>query len=505
MAARAVWRPRWYAWALLGLTALAGIHYEALHLLSGHGMFVTPCLLVVGLVLLRRAWELPPAIIACAAIGLTIFSGGWSYIGLGGLPLDRLLIALVLLAVLLRAPGVMHAPRLQLRNVHLLLCVTILYAIGSAAASGTLANEASILTLTDQFGIVPYLMFLVAPAIFAGKRERDWLLATLLVLGAYLGFTAIFESLGPHALVFPSYIAHVDEVLPEARAGGPFQSSVAEGFATFACAVAAAIAFVQWRGRRRRIFAAVVGTVCILGCFLTLERGVWIAAIAAVLITSLTSRAGRRVLVPGALACTLLIGGALALSPALAGKVSTRVNNKPSIWARQDQTAAGLRMLEARPLFGFGWNRFTSEDLAYFRQADTHPMTGYSQGGFETTERLVPLHNTYLGYAVELGLVGALLWLASLLWGVGGAIVGPGPAELRPWKAGLLAIAVFFLVVAFFNPYQLAFPVLVLWTWAGVALGRGPSVAPVTPATSRVASMNVSASISAVPGALSAS
>jgi putative inorganic carbon (hco3(-)) transporter len=474
MARRAVWRPPWYAWALLALASLAAIDEATPRLLRGHWLILTPCLLLLAVLAIRRMWELPPAVTMCAAIALTIFAGGWSQMGLGGLPLDRLLIALVLLAVFLRAPGIAHTPRLQLRNVHLLMCLALVYVLASAAASGTLTTETGFLSLLDQFGGVPYLMFLLAPAIFAGRRERSLLLGTLVGLGAYLGVTAICESLGPHSLVFPSYIVRVDELLPEGRAGGPFQSSVAEGFATFACAVAAAIAVTQWRERRSRYFAAIVAAACMLGCFLTLERGVWVAAIAGITATALMTQTGRRLLLPGALACTLVIGAALLLSPALASRTSTRVGDQASVWARQDQTAAGLRMVAAKPLFGFGWGGFTSHSLEYFRQASDHPMTGYSQGGIETAERRVPLHDTYLSYAVELGLVGALLWLASLFWGVGGAIFSAGAPELRPWKLGLIAIAVFFLVVSVVNPYQGPFPVLLLWTWAGVALGSMP-------------------------------
>jgi O-antigen ligase len=346
------------------------------------------------------------------------------------------------------------------------MCVTILYVVASAVAAGTLTGEVGGLALLDEVGVVPYLMFLLAPAVFAGARERNLLLVTLVGLGAYLGLTAIFESMGPHSLVFPSYIVHVDAVLPEARAGGPFQSSVAEGFATFACAVAAVVAFTQWRGQRRRYIAAAVVGVCVFGCFLTLERGVWIAAVVATVVTALVTRAGRRWVIPGVSVCALLIGGALMLSPSLASKVTSRINDKPSVWARQNQTSAALRMIETKPLFGFGWDRFTSDGLEYFRQSEEYPLVGYS-----TPETPEPLHDSYLFYAVELGLVGAFLWFASLAWGVGGAIFTRGSAELRPWKLGLIAITVFFLVVSLFNPYMQAFPVLLLWVWAGVALG----------------------------------
>jgi putative inorganic carbon (HCO3(-)) transporter len=464
---RATWRPPWYAWALLGAAALVLTPKVAPErLLHGYWLILTPCLVVACVLAVRRLWELPPVTTMCAAIVLTTFSGAWRQMGLGGLPFDRLLVVIVLLAVFLRAPGVAHTPRLRLRSIHLLMCLTIAYVLASALAAGTLTGELSILSLIDQVGIVPYLMFLVAPAIFSGQRERNLLLMTLVGLGLYLGFTAIFESFGPHSLVFPSYIARFDARTAGGRVYGPFQGSVAEGFSTFACAVAAVIAFTQWRGQRRRYAAAVAATVCLAGCFLTLERGVWIAAAVATVVTALATRAGRRWLVPGVLVCALAIGGALSLSSTLASKASGRVNDEQSVWDRQNQTSAALRMIPAKPLLGFGWDRFESDSLPYFRQAYGYPMTGYS-----TTQDQLPLHDTYLSYAVELGLVGALLWLATLLWGMGMAIFSPGPSELRPWKLGLLAIAVFSLVVSLFNPYSAPFPTFLLWLWAGVALG----------------------------------
>jgi len=474
MSARAVWRPPWYAWTFIGLAALALTHDVDPGRLRGHWLIIGPLLILVGVLAVRRLWEFPPALTMCAAIALTIFSGAWGQIGLGGFPLDRLLIVMVVLQFLLRAPGVAHSPRLQIRNVHLLMCLAVMYVLASAVTVGTLTSEAGFLSLIDQFGIAPFLMFLVAPAVFPGQRERNLLLATLVGIGAYLGFTAIFESLGPHILVFPRYILHVDATLPGERAGGPFQSSVAEGFATFGCSVAAVMAFVQWREQRRRYLAVAVAVVCIFACFLTLERGVWIGAGAGTMVVALATQTGRRWLIPGVLACAFVIVGALLLSSTLASKTSNRVSNEMTVWARQNQTSAGLRMVAARPLLGFGWDSYRSDSLEYFRQAATYPMSGFAQGSYGTPETPLPLHDTYLSYAVELGLVGALLWLSSLLWGIGGAILSRGSAALRPWKLGLIAITVCFLTIAIFNPYQAPFPVLLLWVWAGAALGRAP-------------------------------
>jgi O-antigen ligase len=475
MAARAVWRPPWYAWGLLGLAALGALQRLDPSRLHGRWALITPALVALGVLALRRLWQLPPAATTCAALALTIFSGAWGQIGLGGLPIDRLLLAIVLLQLFLLAPGVAQIPRAQIRTVHLLMGLTAIYATGSALAAGTLGSETGVLSLIDLFGLAPYLMFLLAPTIFAGRHERRMLLATLVGVGAYLGLTAIFESLGPHALVFPRYILHVDAATPGERAGGPFQSSLAEGFATYSCAVASAIAWVQWRAEARRgltALAALAVAVCAFGSFVTLERGVWIAAVLASVTTALATRAGRRWILPSLLACALVIGAALAISPSLSQKTANRASSQISVWDRQNQTYAGLRMIAAKPLFGFGWERYRQDSFDYFRQSPDYPMYGFKPSNAVQGEKTLPLHDTYLAYAVELGLVGVLLWLATLLWGVGQAIVTPAATgELRRWKLGLLAIAVFFLVVAVFNPSQAPFSVMLLWLWAGVAQG----------------------------------
>ncbi len=325
MAKRTVWRPPTYAWALVAIAALALLYKYQPARLEGPWLVVGPLLVIAGVLVLRRLWELPPAVAMCAAIVLTAFSGGWSQMGLAGLPMNRLLVAVVLLQILLRAPGTARMPRIPLRNVHLLIGLTLLYALGSAAAASTLASKDGFLQLFDVFGVVPFLLFLVAPAVFAGQRERDLLLVTLVGLGAYLGMTAIFELLGPQSLIFPSYIRHAEvETLGAMKASGPFQSPTAMGFVCFACAVAALIALRRWSQSGARGLALLVLIVCVFGCFLTMERGVWIATILATVATALATATGRRWLVPGVAISAIALVGAFALSPTLSQSASER-------------------------------------------------------------------------------------------------------------------------------------------------------------------------------------
>jgi len=454
-------------WLGIGSAALFLIHRRTPWLLHGYLLFFLAIVLVVLLLVSAALWELPVAATMCGAIALTVFSGSWGIMGFPGFPFlpDRILLVVALLALLLGAPGAARLQRLRVTGVHLLLAATVLYATVSAAAAGTLGGEAAVFDLLDRLGAIPFLMLLIAPAVFAGPRERDLLLMTLVGLGAYLGVTAFLETVGPHGLVFPNYILAADALTPVRQAGGPFRAPISDGFACFACGAAAAIACRQWRGQRRRTVAWAVLALSALGVFLSLERGVWIAAGAGVLAVGLVAPELRRWLVPAVVTSGLLIVGALAVFPSLAGNATARASDQTPIWDRQNQTATALRMIAARPLFGFGWDNYANVSTDYFRQTGSYPLTGFS-----TADNPLPLHDTYLSNAVELGLVGSLLWLAALGWGVGGAIFRRGSAQLRPWRLGLLAISVFFCVLALFDPLQQNFTELLLWTWAGLCL-----------------------------------
>jgi putative inorganic carbon (hco3(-)) transporter len=475
---RACWRPPWYVWSATGLAVVLLLDRQAPYLLHGQWLFVLGLGLPAVLLTLAILWELPVAVTMCAVIVLTIFSGSWESMGLPGFPFvpDRLLLVVVLLALLLRAPGASGLPRPQVRGVHLWLALTTMYAIASAALAGTLASKAALFDLLDRLGAIPFLMLLVAPVVFAGERERDLLLATLVGLGAYLGITALFETVGPHALVFPRYILSADALTPVRQAGGPFRAPITDGFACFACGTASAIAFSRWRGRRRRHVAGAVVVLSALGAFCSLERGVWIAAGAGILAVGLAAPELRRLLVAAAVLGVLVIGGALVVFPTLAGHATERASDQTPVWDRENQTATALRMIAAKPLFGFGWDNYVNVSTDYFRQAANYPMTGFS-----TFDDPLPLHDSYLSNAVELGLVGLLLWLVSLGWGIGGAILSRGSPQLRPWRLGLLAIAVFFCVLAFFDPLQQNFSELLLWTWAGLCLAQVPARAAPSP------------------------
>jgi O-antigen ligase len=162
-------------------------------------------------------------------------------------------------------------------------------------------------------------------------------------------------------------------------------------------------------------------------------------------------------LIPALIAAAVLVGGAFLLIPGLSSKVTTRANDRQTVWDRQNLNHTALNMIKARPLFGFGWSRYLADSRQYVQQSPNIPLTAETKN----------VHSIVLTYGVELGLVGLMLWIVALLMGVGGALLTRGPPDLQPWRVALLALFVFFVIQENFVP-PAVFQNLGIWLWAGV-------------------------------------
>jgi len=416
-------------------------------------------------------WTAPPHYTFTLAIMLTPFAGNWQQLGLPGPAApDRLLFLGGLLTVLLRGPAISDRGPVRLEAAHWAMALATLYAVISALVSHTLFHNAPGLKLVETFGIFPFMVFAVAPVVFPTARERGVLLSGLVALGTYLSLTTIFEFTGPKALVFPPYIENFSYGIHGGRGRGPFVDAVANGFALYTSGLACIIAINTWTSRRWRVFAGVVALLCLVGCVLTIERSVWIATVGGTVVALAATRTTRRWLLPALAAGAVIVGVALVAIPEASSKVTKQAGNQNSIWDRENLANTAYSMIRARPVFGFGWQTYETEHLPYERQLPTIPLTASTVG----------LHNILLAYAVELGLVGAALWVIALLLGVGGALLARAPPDLQPWRLGLLALFVFFILQENSVP-PTVFQNQMLWLWAGVVwTARYPPALSVT-------------------------
>ncbi len=155
----------------------------------------------------------------------------------------------------------------------------------------------------------------------------------------------------------------------------------------------------------------------------------------------------------------------LALVPKFDTSFNQRTHNQLTVWERRNVNAAAVEMVSQRPLTGFGIGTFNERNAEFFPLLSDVPQVVT----VDTTQ--IAIHNVFLLFAVEQGLVGATLLVASLLAVVGIALLARGPPELRAWRPGLFAIAAYWVVAANFAPLGQVFPNMIVWLWAGIVLG----------------------------------
>jgi putative inorganic carbon (HCO3(-)) transporter len=432
---------------------------------QGYTGFILAALAVMAVAVAYLACQVDPAWVFGAAIFAFVFNGNWGYMGLPSRVAPDRFLALVAIYSLLFGPRSHYRPRLRVETIHRLLGLVLVWAAISMIVAGTVFEEEGGYRFLDRLGVLPFLFFLLAPMAFRTARQRAILLGTLVGLGGYLGLTSLFETIGPHALVFPKYILDENVGYQAGHARGPFAEAEANGVALFGCAVACAMAVAIWKRTSYRLLAAGIGALCLIDCLFTLQRAVWIGAAAGTVVALAAFPPLRRFLFPVLAAGAVGVALSLNLIPGLSENVSERTNDKLSVWDRENLISAAERMIETRPLFGFGWGSFTKVAEPYFRQAADTPLTASN-----TEKGTEILHSVVLSNAVELGVLGCALWLLAVFLAIGGAIVKRGPPELYPWRAGLLAYFVCWAVVLNLTPLPQAFPNLLLWFWAGIVV-----------------------------------
>ncbi|MGD9697159.1 MAG: O-antigen ligase family protein [Thermoleophilia bacterium] len=415
---------------------------------------------LLGVAVMYLAWVHDPVWTFSGAMALTVFSGNWGYMGIPFGP-DRGLFILGVLAILLRAPGARDRALLEVRPVHWFLVAALVWAIGSALFAGTLSDTVAVYALTDQLGLLPFAAFILGGLIFSSEHHRRIFLGAMVGTGAYLGVIALLETLGLTQLILPRYISNPDIGLHFGRARGPFLEAVAMGQALFACAVAAAIAFYVWENRRARIFAAAVVALCLLGTLFTLTRSIWLASAVSIIVTMAVTKQLRRFVIPTMVGGAVAVVAALVLIPGLSSSAEQRQNEESPIWDRYNTNAAALRMIDERPLVGFGWGTFQTASIERMWQAPDYPLINPG----------LRAHNVPLLFASELGLIGVTLWLMAFIAAVVATLFLRGPPEIEPWRIGLIAIAIHFAIVANFVPMSQAYPNMLVWLWAGLVYG----------------------------------
>ncbi|MCB0872356.1 MAG: O-antigen ligase family protein [Actinobacteria bacterium] len=422
---------------------------------------------LAAVALIATTTRLTAAHVLSVGCVLAMFSGNWSALGFP-IGVDRLVVlAGVFMALVAAATD--RELRLVARPVHLGLMAASAWAVCSLVLVGAQFDSVALYALLDRFGVVPFLVFFVAPYAFRTAASRRVLVGTLTLMGLYLGAMAVFQRIGPEQLVFPRYILDPDLGIHFDRARGPFLEASANGVVLVMCAAVSTYGLHALSRRWRWWCVAAMG-LSALGAALTLTRSVWLAFLLAGAVGMLSLPRLRPFIVPAALGVVAVVAIALAVLPGFANSAQDRAAEQEPVWDRRNLVTASIRIIEDRPLLGVGWSRFPTESPPYFRQADDYPLSG---------EGLV-VHNVPLLYATEIGIAGFALWAVAFGVAVIGPILRRGSPLFAEWRAVHLAILVAWLTVAMFAPLAQALPNMLLMLWAGVTAGTVPWMTPLS-------------------------
>lgn len=444
--------------AVVAVGAVGGVF--ASHRVQGLDPFIGAAIgMASGAAAVTCLFVLEPAVILTAAMLLSVFSGDWSYMGIP-IPLDRIAIVCGIAAALLRSVPRGEGPRI--RTVHWLMLALLLFAVASAGWAHTLTQHGPEFALVDRLGLVPFLLFLVAPVAFRTPQQRRILAIGLIILGLYLGLISLFEEVGLTSLVVPSYINNPALGIHFGRSRGPFLEAGANGLAMFDCLAAAAITLPSWRGRpalRAGVIAVMI--LCGAGIIFSLTRQVWLGTAVGTLAAMLWNPRLRRLLPAAAVVTAIVVAVALAVVPGLSSTITARTSDKSSEWDRLNSDFAALRMVEARPALGFGWGTFGTASIPYYRLSSSYPLSTIDVA-----------HNMPLSNAAELGLVGLGLWLAVMIAAIVTPALRRAPPALEPWRLTLIAVAIAWFIQANLSPLDYAFDNYIIWLWAGIVFTR---------------------------------
>jgi putative inorganic carbon (HCO3(-)) transporter len=423
---------------------------------------------VIALIAICAIWVVPASWSLCAALVMSMFGGNWQNLGLpSSVAPDRVVLGLTLVAIAVRAPGAANRRPIRFRPLYILMYILGAYAIASAIGYGTISQHPEIFDLFDRLMILPWCVFIIAPAAFVTDKDRRLFIATLVGMGLYLGFTGIFEILGPHALVFPRYINNPNVGIHWGRARGPFVEAEVNGTALYACILASMVALRTWTTRWPRVLATLGIAVCAISLILTFDRTTWLAVGVSAPLTLAMVPALRRYLLPTVVVAAAAVGISYLTIPTVREHIQLRSSDSQTVRDREALDGAAEAMILQRPLFGFGWGRFIPVARTYYQTSNSYSLW---------LEKPIPLHDVYLSIATDLGLIGLALWLPILLVGVGKAVFSRrAPPAMRPWRVALGALFTMWLVAALTSPISGSFQGLIIWLWAAVIVSSEPA------------------------------
>jgi O-antigen ligase len=331
-----------------------------------------------------------------------------------------------------------------------------------SVAAGTGGMSRSLQTLFDKF-FAPYLVFVLAKNLYDEKTGLDRLIALMAVLETYLLFVLFYE----HVTGVPLFYI-VGRTLQYTRSLRKIVGLL--GNATFLATILAMIApfalykLTHTRSSYARAFYAGMFGLAVFGNFICYNRGAWLAMAVSLFVALLLEVRYRRILVPLLLIAVILVA-VYWIQVTSSPVVTERLSNVTSIRFRLNMLEVSERMIRANPLFGVGFESFSTYYIQY-------------GGHWELMAWDQPMpHNTYVFILATMGLAAFVPYLLVFL----SLFAETGVMMRSHWRKrgadhALLvsvwaAVAAYMASAAFIDIYPNAFTSLVLFFIMGTMVG----------------------------------
>ena len=279
------------------------------------------------------------------------------------------------------------------------LAVILLMGLSSILIITLQANYISFLShYVDRF-LLPLLLFMIVRLNPLDKQDLNLMQWSVLCIAISQSFIGIIGVIAPGIL--PAAL----RPLLQGYATGTLDNPSVFGIVMVFCGL---LLYQSAMSRRkdwvRALFMLACG-FCVLGVFLCMERSAWLASVLVLLgLLFIYPKPMLKVLMVGGV--TLLILFLTGLLSAYIGSSGNRIYSEQPVYDRVVVTDAMLRMVQEKPLVGWGYETLNENVAKYYRTI----------GNARITLGFVTSHNTYLTIMTELGLVTFLLYLYPFIF-----------------------------------------------------------------------------------------
>lgn len=318
--------------------------------------------------------------------------------------------------------------RLLISSMEMAMIFVSGYIIFSMLAAGTTVSKeggVSMGAFLNAYGI-PFFMYFISKNVITDEKAIKKFFFFLSLIGLYLGLTGIFEYFNLKQFIFPRMIALEWVGKFHGRARGPFLQAAVNGTVIGMIIFTTFLLFLFETSRLKKTFY-IISLMCMtVTLLLTLTRSSWLAFLIAIFVVPIFIPRLRRVFV-SSLIILIVLSFILSVfvtinirtfktetdlyaeDATLIEKIVHRYKAKSSVEGRFDLLKMSFILFLEKPLFGHGYgalNELTKEYGISIQQATLDI----------DISRIGSIHDTTVSNLVELGLVGAGLYLFIIFY-----------------------------------------------------------------------------------------